>query len=55
MADKVSLIAIALGGAQMAMVASKDPEARQRENEPLMLRQALDDAIAEEAKRYHHT
>lgn len=42
-------------GAQMALALKKHPEAKQREMEPLYLRQAFDDAIAEEAKRYAHT
>jgi len=41
-------------GAKMVIVASSNPVAKQSEQEPLMLRQALDDAIAEEAKRYYH-
>ncbi|MFZ1218501.1 MAG: hypothetical protein WAO00_04370 [Chthoniobacterales bacterium] len=41
-------------GAQMALIYTKDPEANARNTEPLVVRQALDDAIAKEAKKYAH-
>jgi hypothetical protein len=41
-------------GAQVAMAVSRNPEAKQREDQPLFLRNRLDEAIAEEAKRYSH-
>jgi hypothetical protein len=41
-------------GAQVARFVSNHPEAKQREDEPLFLRNHLDEAIAQEAKRYSH-
>lgn len=41
-------------GAKMAMAVDKNPEMAKCEEEPVILRQRLDDAIAAEAKKYSH-
>ena len=41
-------------GAQMAIIYRENAEAARREVESLIVRQRLDDAIAEEAKKYFH-
>ncbi len=41
-------------GAQMAMAVSQNPNLQERELEPTILRQRLDDAIAAEAKKFLH-
>ena len=41
-------------GAQKAMAVSRNSSLTEREQEPLILRQRLDDAIAAEAKKYSH-